>query len=322
MTPVLRIATYHYVRDVAGTEWENLKVLSTAEFARQIDYCAETFEVVSLDRALDFLQGRYAASRDLCLLAFDDGLREHFAIAAMLRDRNLSAAFFPITSCLDQETVAAVHQNHLLMARLGVRVYRRKFMDRLNDIFPDFPAELPDPEIAARTYRWDDRETAEFKYLFNFALPAAVQERVVAAVFRESIGAQAEAARELYLSWSDLKEMRSWGMTIGGHTHTHRALSRLSPAEMKRELATCRRLLDQNLLEKDMEPQRNWPFSFPFGKRDSYTRETIEELRRLNFHCALTTQDGGNAPGADLFQLRRTDCRDIPSCAPLSASRA
>jgi len=73
------------------------------------------------------------------------------------------------------------------------------------------------------------------------------------------------------------------------------------------DLTTCRRLLDANLSAANL-----WPFCFPYGKRDSFNRESVELLRQLGFDCAFTTESEVNRPGVDLFGVNRVDCKNAP----------
>src|SRR5712691_6277952 len=77
--PCLRVVMYHYVRDLPKTLFPRLKGMMPDAFAMQIANLQRRYEVATLEAALDFLAGRYRPARDLVLLTFDDGLKEHFA---------------------------------------------------------------------------------------------------------------------------------------------------------------------------------------------------------------------------------------------------
>ena len=95
-------------------------------------------------------------------------------------------------------------------------------------------------------------------------------------------------------------------MRIGGHSHEHYSLGTRTDAQQAEDLTACRRALERNL-----RPQTQWPFCYPYGKRESFNGTTIELLRGLGFDCAFATEVGGNAPGADRFAIRRFDCKDL-----------
>jgi peptidoglycan/xylan/chitin deacetylase (PgdA/CDA1 family) len=259
---------------------------------------------------LAFLRGDYQPTRPLCLLTFDDGLREHFTdVTPILAERNIPGQFFVITSCVEEQVVAAVHKNHFLTADLGFAEYQRTFLDELRRRRPD--VELPqDAALVARTYRWDTPEVAAFKYLLNFLLDAATRDQILDTLFRAHFGSEAEFARQLYLSWPEAVEMQAAGMVLGGHTHAHQALATLTEEAQLADLTQC-----MARLRRRLGPQALWPFSYPFGKRTSFQTSTPAVLREAGFCCSFATEVGDNRPGEDIYCLRRIDPKDVPSTA-------
>jgi hypothetical protein len=203
--------------------------------------------------------------------------------------------------------VAPVHMNHFLMASLDFREYRDAFLQRLADIFPDSgPSSSIDPELARRTYRWDEPEIASFKYLFNFVLDYRRRDQVLKDLFEQKIGAEQSFAPELYVNQKEAQEMQLGGMIIGGHSHRHQPLSSLTDSELDADLNTCHGLLTQRLYS-----QAVWPFCYPYGKRDSFMGGASEKLKQLGFACSFSTEVGSNRPGTNLFALQRLDCKDV-----------
>jgi peptidoglycan/xylan/chitin deacetylase (PgdA/CDA1 family) len=307
-TKQLFVAMYHYVRDLEHSAFPQIKGMSLDDFRRQVRELPELFEVTTLEAASDFLAGKYAPSRNLCLLSFDDGLKEHYAdVTPILEEHRMQGVFFPITSCTNDHVVAPVHMNHFVMAELGVKRYRTVFMEELRAFGLCEYAEIAVNRATARkTYPLDDDETAEFKYLFNFVLPAGQRDIIVKNLFAEWIGKEREFSSELYLSWPEAREMQAAGMVFGGHTHLHRPLARLEDAELQFDLETCWTMMTANL-----EAQSLWPFSYPYGKSDSFNEKVIKTLRGLGFGCAFSTENGGNFPGENAFTIRRVDCKQI-----------
>ena len=206
--------------------------------------------------------------------------------------------------------------NHFLMAALDFEFYRQAFLQRLNEFLPDIQSyNKIDHSSAQHIYRWDTPEVALFKYLFNFMLDWKVRDHVVKTLFEEHVGREESFSQTLYLSWEEARQMQTAGMVMGGHSHHHKPLATLSDAELRWELRTC-----QGLLAEYLEPQALWPFSYPYGKQDSFHTAAARQLKRLGFSCSFGTEVGPNLPGMDLFALRRIDCKDA-LVGPLSASR-
>jgi peptidoglycan/xylan/chitin deacetylase (PgdA/CDA1 family) len=305
MDSQLHVVMYHYVRDLPSTRYPKIKGMMLDEFRRQTAYLASHYEMATLETAIAFLRGTYRPANDLCIFTFDDGLKEHYTdVAPILSEYKIQGLFGVITSCIEDHVVAPVHMNHFLMAEMEFEAYRSAFMQRLQDTAPCALASAHvDPVVAQKSYPLDDREVATFKFLFNFALDAGVRDSIVEKLFDAHIGNQENFARELYMSWEEIRQLQRAGMLIAGHTHWHRPLSTLSDEEMNTDLSISRSLLDQNL-----DRQELWPFSYPYGKRNSYSAAAIRMLEQLGYSCAFNTEGGANTPGSPVFELNRIDC--------------
>jgi peptidoglycan/xylan/chitin deacetylase (PgdA/CDA1 family) len=305
--PQLKVVMYHYVRDLPRTRFPRIKGMLLDDFNRQVKRLSESHELASLESALAFMRGEYQPKRDLCLLTFDDCLKEHYAeVTPILAESKIQGIFFVITSCVEQQRVASVHMNHFLMAALDFDVYQNSFLNKLRPLSPNLVslAEI-DEEKVRQTYRWDAIEVASFKYLFNFVLDPVIRDWIVKELFEELIGDEAGVSRTLYFNWDEAKQMQEAGMLLGGHSHRHQALAALSDEEQETDLKTCRQLLMDNLA-----PQSLWPFSYPYGKQSTFNERTIRRLKQLGFSCSFATEVGLNRPGADLFVMRRLDCKE------------
>jgi peptidoglycan/xylan/chitin deacetylase (PgdA/CDA1 family) len=297
---------YHYVRDLPRTDFPNLNGMHIDDFRTQVTQLSTQFEMASIESALDFMTGEYRPRRDLCLLTFDDGLREHYTdVMPFLQEKRIRGVFFLITGCLEEKRMAAVHIHHFLMATLGFQEYADAFFRKVVSMCPDAFAPLNvDADRAAQTYPWDPPEVARFKYLFHFGMDPDLRDRAVRELFTEHIGEEAAFAESLYLNWDEARKMQKAGMALGGHTHQHRPLSQMNARELSWDLETCYKLLRQNL-----SPQAVWSFSYPYGKKDSFHLRAVRKLQQLGFRCAFSTEIGDNRRGADRYMVGRSDCK-------------
>ena len=80
------------------------------------------------------------------------------------------------------------------------------------------------------------------------------------------------------LSWSEVRELRGAGMSVGSHTWSHRNLARLSTAEAERDLRCSREVLEERL----DEPVR--AVAYPWGKLGRHvTAQTFTAARRAGY---------------------------------------
>src|SRR5579883_1511395 len=150
---ILRVVMYHYVRDVARTPFPNLKGMLPDDFRHQVAELATQFEMASIESAMDFLTGEYRPRRDLCLLTFDDGLKEHYRdVTPILAEKRIRGVFFLITGCVDERKLAAVHLNHFLMAKMNFDEYADAFFKKVVALSPEgFSPAAVEPARAAMT---------------------------------------------------------------------------------------------------------------------------------------------------------------------------
>lgn len=97
-------------------------------------------------------------------------------------------------------------------------------------------------------------------------------------------------------------------MLMGGHSHRHAPLATLPDRERQVDLETC-----MDLLHRNLNPQRLWPFAYPYGKASTFNPATVTRLQELGICCSFGTEVGVNAAGEDLFRLRRLDPKDFPA---------
>ncbi len=98
------------------------------------------------------------------------------------------------------------------------------------------------------------------------------------------------------LSAADLREMHRAGMEIGSHTVSHRDLTTLTPAQLKRELR------DSRLFLEDILGASVTSFAYPYG----CWNETVESaVREAGYRRACTTRTGWALLDQNPFQIRR-----------------
>jgi peptidoglycan/xylan/chitin deacetylase (PgdA/CDA1 family) len=298
---------YHYVRDLPRTRFPRIKGMLLDNFRTQVRELVQRYEVATLESALAFLGGQYKPRRDLCLLTFDDGLKEHYSeVTSILHEHGIQGLFFIITSCLEEQRVVSVHKNHFLMASMSFEEYRRAFLDRLSELSPETDTEVA-AQQASFAYRWDSPKVAKFKYLLNFRVSGIVRDQILDELFAEYLGDEREFARQLYISWEEARQMQRSGMLMGGHSHRHVALAKLDERSQHADLEKCTAFLHDRLHEQPV-----WPFSYPYGKpTDSFNVATERCVQELGFACAFSSEVGENRIGQESTRIRRIDPKDV-----------
>ncbi len=102
------------------------------------------------------------------------------------------------------------------------------------------------------------------------------------------------------MTWRELAEFAALpGMSVGGHSHTHRIMSFLDRTELEHEVDLSLNLLNQHA---GIETSH---YSYPEGLAHCYSDEVIEVLKSRGIDCCPTAIDGMNPASSDTFHLRR-----------------
>jgi peptidoglycan/xylan/chitin deacetylase (PgdA/CDA1 family) len=299
------IVMYHYVRDMDKTDYPDIKGLTVKEFEIQLDYILKNYSVIPLPDYLEFLQNKKDIPDDSCILTFDDGLKDHYQnVFPVLQDRNIPAAFFPITQPLFEFILPVVQKAHFLLAKLGTKKLADEFNQTLKSKFPELFEEfiVNDKNKKEQRFRWDDCLTANLKHSIG-ALPVKAKTEILNHIFSKHFENEKEFCQKLYLNFEEIKEMIKAGMYFGSHSHTHPMLSRLNFSEQVKEIKNSKELLEKEL---DIEIKA---FSYPY---DSFNAETIDILKQEKYICGLTSKVGVNkGKNIDPFKLKRIDTNDV-----------
>ena len=196
-----------------------------------------------------------------------------------------------------------------------------KFLRRYGDFISldDAVAALKSPNgIGGRYFcvTFDDG----FKNFFTNAVPVLKEMDVPAAFFlpTEYIGLDLDAHWEQiepfykrsyvdnerqfeFLDWDECRQMAAAGFTLGSHTHSHRRLTDLQPAEAELELSLSKQIIESQL----GRPCRH--FCCPWGKPNKDFDPALhpDMARRLGYVSFLTTKLGWNLPGDSAFGIAR-----------------
>lgn len=103
------------------------------------------------------------------------------------------------------------------------------------------------------------------------------------------------------LSWNDLSKLAKDPLvTIGAHTVTHPALSKLTQDQARTEMHVGRKLIE-DCIHRPVEH-----FCYPFGSRDEVGVREFELARELGFKTATTTRWG------NIFKKHRLHLHALP----------
>jgi len=315
MSEVL-VVMYHHVHGPAAAHLAGLHGVEQDDFRAQLQALKRTHVPIAYPALRDALDKGETLPERSVLITFDDGTIDHYRCAfPILAEEGFSGLFFVIGKATTEGKLTQVHLRHLLDRALGrgalkprfIRAMRARGLDEA--IFARFPEET-----VRKAYRWDDAETARFKYAVNFGMAPEVRNGILTDLIETHLETPvATLGREFYITWDQAREMEAAGMSIGGHSYDHEALALLEPEALTRDLTACRDRMARELGDADGRG-----FSYPYGKAQHYNASVIEVLKRLGFRDCFANIQGTNRVTAGTvdvgrYHWRRIDPKDLPA---------
>ncbi len=282
----ITVLTYHRVArpEDAGLLDEGVIDVTPEQLDRQLAVLKRWFVPIGVEELRAHACGRGALPHNPVLVTFDDGYRDNHDVALpILLRHGVRASFFVAT-------YYAARRRLYWWDRVSLLVKRSRG-DRLRLTYPE-PYELPLDGLRARRAAIariqrliKDRERLDLERLFEDLERAS---EVVLGSDEES-----RLVEKTVMTWEDVARLRSAGMDVQSHTHTHRVLQTLDDAALASELRVSRAALEDVLCE----PVRS--VSYPVGKPLGDERRIRRAVRDAGYDLGFSNGTGVNR--ADRF---------------------
>ena len=280
---VLRVLTYHRVLDVADARKATPGLLSATApaFARQMEYLARHYRVVTLEQVSDaFAGGRPLPSR-ATLITFDDGYRDFGEVAwPILKRLGLPVTVFVPTAYPGS----------------GERTF---WWDRVAEIaFSPAKTEMKVDTLGRLSLATDAERLQAFCRIRDH-VKSLPHEDAMGFVDRLSMGSvRAAASPPMVLDWEELRRLSKAGVAIGPHTRTHPLLSQVPEEQVAAEVLGSIEDIRREI--GDCLPV----FCYPSGDHND---AVVRVVARCGIEIAVSTNDGHNdLRTVDRLRLRRT----------------
>ncbi len=304
----MKAIMYHYVRDRV----QNLpyfRYLHIDEFCKQLDYFQSNFYFPSRAEFLDIVKGVKPVPENGIILTFDDGLKDHYDYAYKeLKKRGLWGIFYIPTGMYTHDEMIDTQRIQHLNGRHG----GAQILEWLQEMVePHMIQHEKVEEFRQTTYEFqnNDSKTLEAKRILNYYLAHEWRKKILDRMMSDTVD-EKEMIKSLYLSFDEMKEMADNGMIMGGHTITHPALSKLTRAQQKVEIEECLSFVHGIIDQKDVKT-----FCYPYGRKSTYTDETIQILKDNNVDFTFAVEHRDIAQDdiqSHIHALPRWDCNQFP----------
>jgi len=288
------ILMYHGITETASVpdNFDGRQVDATL-FEHQIEYLKKNYDIISFDEYVnneqrgilkeDRLNTHNRVKRQLTI-TFDDGYANNlYVLAPIIKKNNIPIIIYLPAGLIDNNEIYWSNKVSFCIGRTERK--RIEFMAGAKRIVLDLsnPKSRISALITAKKTLFNISETDRKKAIFEIISSCDVD-------FRDNIDLRP-------MSWEELKKLKKQLgdlVSFGSHTLTHPLLSKISDAEIIKELSESRKMISKKLVKTDH-------LSYPFGDYDSRVITTAKRF----YSSAVTTSYGYNGQGVDIFRLKR-----------------
>ncbi len=278
------ILSYHRV----GTDTQlptDVPLTTPADFEKQVVYLLRRYRLMSLAAVGNAICKGTGIPRNAAVITFDDGYRDNYLHAyPILRKYSVPATVFLATAHIDEGTPFwwdrvsyAIHstaKEKLELDRLGTYHFRT----------------TADRWLAVRSL------DIRLKQLLDHEKNLAIEELVR----RLAADVPKTMAREMILTWDEVREMAKNGISFGSHTVHHPTLIGLPLEQTRQEIVDSKKRIEEQV------DQPVDTFAYPDGRQGNISDGIKAVLSQSGYVCAVYALPNKLvSPGADPYALAR-----------------
>ena len=303
---MLLFVNYHYIRETLESKYPGIHGLTPVQLRAQLETIGRRCDFLKAGELMRLVEGGGAAEGDLCMVTFDDGLREQYEIALpILESMGLEALFNVNGDCIEGGTVSVVHKIHWLKSLMPPEAFARGVSDAMEREGVAVPVTLEEFKPVDGQNIYDSHEVKYVKYLLNHILSQEQQARVVDGMYRARGVDEAAHSAALYLSEEMVGRLGRRGM-IGSHGYSHNPKNSLSEAGLLKDFQDNQRFIRR-------VSGRGASFvSYPYGGRTAVSRAVAACAMREGHTVGVTMERAVNLGTAEPLLLGRLDANDAP----------
>jgi len=269
-------------------------------FEKHLKLLTRIGQVISIEKFFEIVESGRGFDRNFFVITFDDGFKDNCTSALpVLNKFQAPACVFLTTDMIDSPDLLPFHKLYFLLrwfdAMEIIRVARR--------MCPLLPADERSFGGSQNPIEFRNELEKSLGFDINSTKGRELVDYLATELCAKNCG---DLAKRLYLSWDDVYEMATKGITFGSHTRSHRILSRLDLKEQETEILESKRQIEE---KTGIEIRF---FAYPFGYRDTFNDQTKKILTNSGFSLAfLGGSQGTNLP-LDRLEVPRLLVGNMP----------
>ena len=264
---------YHSVMDRPELHADTLGniIHSTQAFRGQMELIAKHYNPVSLDAVAQFVAGQQELPPRPVVISFDDGYRDNYEVAhAVLESVGIPATFYVTVGCVDRKQLPWPSRVRFALSTSG----KKEWMEPNGAKWP-----LGDSEERTKAFERASEYCGK--------LAGLAQEAFVQSLENELDAKIPDDCQSWMMSWDQIRGLLRAGHILGSHTISHPNMAHIGESEMREELSTSKRRLENEL------SQRVTHFSYPCpALQPHWSDATVEKTREAGYTTAVTTTGG------------------------------
>jgi peptidoglycan/xylan/chitin deacetylase (PgdA/CDA1 family) len=263
-----QVAILMYHRVCPRSDNWSLDPLRPQSFAKQIEYFCRNYEIISLDKLAEYIYRGKSLPEKAVAVTFDDGYRDNYLYAyPILKKHHIPATFFLTTGHIGTgqlfwwDKVSYIIQ-HTSVGQLDLdeignySLHSEIDKSHASLIIIEKLKKLPEEGKSSLIEKWLS---------------------ISGVVIPDDLG------KELILSWDEVREMNSDGISFGAHSVSHPVLTNLPLEQAKWEIIQSKKDIEEKL-GKEVTA-----FSYPNGDFNPKIAKFIQES---GFSCSVSVLPG------------------------------
>jgi peptidoglycan/xylan/chitin deacetylase (PgdA/CDA1 family) len=232
------------------------------------------------------------------IMTFDDGLSDHFEVAKILSENNISGVFFIPTCIIKDRLPANPIILHYAIAIHGLK----KFIDELKIVFNEIDLEIQNniPEFNKKEDNvW--KIINDIKILLYYTIKPDETRKILIKIYKRLIIKENITINDIHLTKIQINKLLEMGHSIGAHSHSHISVasSKLSKLELNRELIEPKKILESEFNTNVIS------MSYPFGElKDCLSAQSL--IQKTNtYELAFTIDHKLNTKNISPLEIGR-----------------
>jgi len=259
---------------------------------------SESWKFIDQEGVINFIRKKNTSLDKLCVITFDDGLKEQIKCLPLLKKFNTRAIFFVSTAPMVTNKVLDVHKMHLIRSKVSDEALAAS----LNPF--GFSAYSFDMDTLALQYRYDEKLSQKVKYFLNFVIDSEQKNIWINSLFLEQFSSESAVARSLYMDTEDWKVLAKMDC-LATHGHGHFPMATLSTEKIVEDIQISIDVI------KDKVGYEVKGIGYPFGGKTAVSNEVFSIASKLGLEFGFTMKRGINHCVDNPLALDRIDVNDL-----------